>query len=64
MKIEDLKTGKELKEFRKSLNLSQESFAHIIGYTMNRISTIECKEANLSDKVKRKIKENIIELIK
>lgn len=41
--VRTIKLGSHLREFRTSLNMSQEKFAGMIGYTLNRISVVERK---------------------
>ncbi len=47
----------ELKAFRKSKNLSQEDFAHSIGYTLSMVAKIEAGRVkasrNFIDRVKK-----------
>ena len=57
--INEIKKGSELRELRKSLNMSQEKFAGTIGYTMNRISVIERTNATLPPKVERALHTHI-----
>lgn len=49
----------ELRELRKSMNLSQEKFAGTIKYSMNRISVIERTNANIPPKVAQALKDHI-----
>lgn len=69
-KIEDIKTGKQLRKFRKALpkqdgkEKGQEKFAQIVGYSMNRINKIECKNLPVSDKLRKLIEANIEDLKK
>lgn len=58
-KIDDIKKGSHLREFRKSLKLSQESFGQVIDYRLNRISVIERTDAPIPTKMFKNIKIHI-----
>jgi len=57
--IDKIKTGKDLKKLRVSLNLPQEKFAHLIGYSMNRISFIETNNWTVTFKMRQALKRNL-----
>lgn len=58
MNIEDIKNGKQLRQFRESLDLSQQDFSHLVGYSMNRISFIEINNSKITKRMKRELKKN------
>ncbi len=48
-------TGEEIKKIRKSLNLTQEEFAHQLGVTLSTVNRWETKKTRASRLAKREI---------
>ena len=48
---------KKLKDFRESLNLSQQEFVDKIGMSLSAVSMVECGKRNISKTVKERIKQ-------